>query len=84
MNSQKPLNTGTVRGGLLDEHLSQFWVETANNMGAMCFQFETGGMKVVFRQGMTMTEWADKFEEAAERMRRYQAAGWPNVMAPGN
>lgn len=75
----KPINTGTQRDGQLDEHLKAFWTEAADNQGAMCFQFETGGFKMVFRAGMTMTEMADKFAEAEHRMRGYKVNGWPVI-----
>lgn len=82
---EKRTNDGTIRNGQLDEGLKWFRTDPVDeNMGIIAFQFETGGFNVTFKRNMTMTEIADKFEELAYRVRRYQRDGWPMISFPGH
>lgn len=83
--AEKRTNDGTVRNGQLDESLNWFRTDPIDeNMGVIIFQFETGGFSVTLKRNMTMTQIADKFEELAHRVRRYQANGWPMIRAEGH
>lgn len=85
MSDEKRINDGTMRDGLLDEYLDQFTTQPVDeHTGLILFQFETGGFSVSFHKGDTMTRVADKFEGIAERIRRYQREGWPEIKAEGH
>jgi hypothetical protein len=85
MTTERRTNDSPLRNGQLDEGLKWFRTEPVDeNSGVVIFQFETGGFNVSFKRKMTMTEIADKFEELAVRVRRYQANGWPMYIAEGH
>jgi hypothetical protein len=74
----KPVNSGTVRNGKLDEALDYFRaLPIDEKSGMMAFQFETGGFTIAFKRGDSMTHVADKLEGTAARLRQYQERGWP-------
>ena len=78
----KPVNTGTMRDGKLDEKLHIFRTDPVSEVeGIVAFQFETGGFTIAFKRGMSMTEVADKLEGTARRVRQYQERGWPDAKA---
>lgn len=80
-----PTNSAKLRDGKLDDELQIFKAEPIDDKsGLVAFQFETGGMTISFKRGMTMTEFADKLEGAAERIRRYQRDGWPMIQHQGH
>lgn len=81
----KRTNDGTIRNGVLDEHLDTFrTLPISADEGMIAFQFETGGFTISFRKSDTMTKVADKLEGVAERLRKYQREGWPMIQFPGH
>jgi len=83
--SERRTNDSKLRNGQLDEALRGFKTEPIDkDSGIILFHFETGGFSVAFKRGMTMTEIAAKLEWTAERVRRYQATGWPMIKAEGH
>ncbi len=85
MATQLRINDGTMKDGKLDEKLKWFRTDPVDeDSGVIIFQFETGGLSSSFSRKMSMSQVADKFEELAHRIRRYQNSGWPMYIAEGN
>lgn len=71
-------NSSKLNHGQLDEKFVNFRIVGINDQkAAIAFQFETGGFMLEFDTRMTMTEIADRFDAAAERVRKFQREGWP-------